>query len=96
MLRHCLLFFGLVAATTLSSGGCRSCSNCHDYGRPVANCHCNACGCQRAGSANGGHDHGDYAPDPFSEEEAYESDGELPSPELYNDEAEMDQPQGVR
>ncbi len=59
MLRHCLLFMGLVAATTFSTGGCRSCDNCHDYDPPVANCDCNACGSHRAGSASSGYV-GDY------------------------------------
>jgi hypothetical protein len=46
-----LLFAFLVVATGLWCGGCRSCSTCHDYDPPVANCACNACGCNRAGSA---------------------------------------------
>jgi hypothetical protein len=94
MLRRFFLFAGFLAATTLSAGGCRSCSNCHDYGPPVANCHCNSCGCHRAGSASG-HVDGGYAPDPFESEDEYGTDGQLPSPELY-DERPMDQPEGVR
>jgi hypothetical protein len=50
MLRRCLILFVVVAITTLSSGGCRSCSDCHDYDPPVAGCDCGGCG-QRAGSA---------------------------------------------
>ena len=37
--------------TTFSAGGCRSCSNCHDYDPPVAACDCHACGTQRAARA---------------------------------------------
>jgi hypothetical protein len=36
---------------TSVAGGCRSCSSCHDYDRPVANCNCDACGTHRSGSA---------------------------------------------
>jgi hypothetical protein len=95
MLRRCLLFIGLVAATTLSAGGCRSCSNCHDYGPPVANCHCNACGCHRAGSASDEYVEGEYPEDPFASEEGSDESGELPSPHLY-ERPEMGQPEGVR
>jgi hypothetical protein len=49
MLRHALLFAVLIAATTLPTGGCRSCSDCHDYDPPVANCDCPG-GINRAGS----------------------------------------------
>ena len=55
MSRNWLPVIGLLAAATLSSGGCRSCSSCHDYDPPVANCECNASGCHRAGSASGGY-----------------------------------------
>ena len=51
MLRHCFFLLGLMAATTLSGGGCRSCSDCHDYDPPVAGCDCG--GGQRAGSVCG-------------------------------------------
>jgi hypothetical protein len=49
------LFFlaTLISAATLFAGGCRSCSDCHDYDPPVANCECNAYGTHRAGSACG-------------------------------------------
>ena len=49
MLRHMLVLAVLIAATTLPSGGCRSCSDCHDYDPPVANCDCPG-GINRAGS----------------------------------------------
>lgn len=52
--QNCLLLLGTVAVISLSAGGCRSCSTCHDYGPPVANCDCNACGMHRAGSASCG------------------------------------------
>jgi hypothetical protein len=49
MLRHLLL--SIVLGTTLTlSGGCRSCSSCHDYDGPVADC--DNCGSGRAGSAS--------------------------------------------
>jgi hypothetical protein len=54
MPRHWLWLIGLAAATTVAGGGCRSCSTCHDYDPPVADCDCNASGCHRAGSASGG------------------------------------------
>jgi hypothetical protein len=51
MLRHCFFLLSLMAATTLSGGGCRSCSDCHDYDPPVAGCDCGSG--QRAGSVCG-------------------------------------------
>jgi hypothetical protein len=51
MLRICVVLLSVVFAST-SAGGCRSCSHCHDYGPPVANCDCHACGTHRAGSAS--------------------------------------------
>lgn len=53
MLRTVFGVLGLSLALT-ASGGCRSCDACHDYDPPVANCDCNACGTQRAGSASVG------------------------------------------
>ena len=49
MLRHLLLSVVLGTTLSLAGGGCRSCSSCHDYDPPVANC---TCGCGRAGSAS--------------------------------------------
>jgi hypothetical protein len=43
------LLMSLVLGTTLASGGCRSCSSCHDYDGPVADC---GCGCGRTGSVS--------------------------------------------
>jgi hypothetical protein len=56
-----------MAAATTFSYGCRSCSTCHDYDPPVANCDSGACGCQRAGSAFGGAPN--YGPAGYAEEE---------------------------
>jgi hypothetical protein len=77
MLRRCLLLFGLIAATTCSSGGCRSCSTCHDYGPPVANCECQACGVHRAGSASGGYVDGGYVENGYADEGYYPTEGEV-------------------
>lgn len=43
----------LFCATSTFSIGCRSCQSCHDYDSPVANCNCNHCGTERAGSNMG-------------------------------------------
>ena len=50
MLRHLLLSVVLGTTLTLAGGGCRSCSSCHDYDGPVADC--DNCGSGRAGSAS--------------------------------------------
>jgi hypothetical protein len=66
MRRHWVLIFGIIATTTIvAGGGCRSCSTCHDYGPPVANSDCNACGCHRAGSASGGYTGEEYATEEY-------------------------------
>src|SRR6478735_3070403 len=47
-------FVGLAG---LSSGGCRSCSSCHDYDSPVSSCACGCaapCGCNGCGCSGGG------------------------------------------
>jgi hypothetical protein len=49
MLRYWLTLAVLLTGTTLPAGGCRSCSDCHDYDPPVANCDCPG-GVHRAGS----------------------------------------------
>jgi hypothetical protein len=62
MLRPLWILAALAIATTFSAGGCRSCSNCHDYDPPVAACDCHACGTERAGSGGGGYaSHADTA-----------------------------------
>lgn len=48
LLRAPILMLCFVAAVNLTSGGCRSCSSCHDYDPPVMGSDC-GCG-QRAGS----------------------------------------------
>jgi hypothetical protein len=68
MPRQWPLLIGLTAAAILNSGGCRSCSNCHDYDPPVADCECNACGCHRAGSASGGYEEAGYATEEYATE----------------------------
>jgi hypothetical protein len=47
-----MLLAGLIIAISLTTGGCRSCSSCHDYDPPVAGCDC-AYGTHRCGSASG-------------------------------------------
>jgi hypothetical protein len=43
MFRSGLLVFGLILSATIANGGCQSCSSCHDYDCPVANCNCGHC-----------------------------------------------------
>jgi hypothetical protein len=50
MLRHLVLSLVLGTSLSLAGGGCRSCSSCHDYDGPVADC--GNCGCGRTGSAS--------------------------------------------
>lgn len=50
MLRHLLLSVFLGTMLALAGGGCRSCSSCHDYDGPVADC--NNCGSGRTGSVS--------------------------------------------
>lgn len=50
MLRHLVLSLVLGVSLSLAGGGCRSCSSCHDYDGPVADC--GNCGCGRTGSAS--------------------------------------------
>ena len=52
MLRPIWMPAWLLAAALLSAVGCQACSSCYDYARPVADCQCNCCGCQRAGSVH--------------------------------------------
>lgn len=66
MLRPSLLFGALLGLTLFAANGCQSCSSCHDYDPPVANCHCTpgpqACssgGCSSCG-CNG--DYSEYSP----------------------------------
>ncbi len=57
MLRYTLAVACLLSLTGLSSGGCRSCSSCHDYDPPVANCQCALCGAPgNCSQCNGGCD----------------------------------------
>jgi hypothetical protein len=43
MIRSCLLVIGLAIGAMIANSGCQSCSSCHDYDSPVANCHCGHC-----------------------------------------------------
>src|SRR6478672_10523082 len=57
MSRYTFVLAALVSLAGLSSGGCRSCSSCHDYDPPVANCACGCtapCGCNGCGCNGGG------------------------------------------
>ena len=66
MLRYSLVLAGLLSLAGLSAGGCRSCSSCHDYDPPVANCHCNdggthcACGGNSQCACGGNNASGPY------------------------------------
>jgi hypothetical protein len=57
MLRHSLVLAALLATTLVSANGCQSCSSCHDYDPPVANCQCGGCepqcGCSEGCSGGG-------------------------------------------
>jgi hypothetical protein len=74
MPRRFLLLAGILTATMLNAGGCRSCSSCHDYSPPVASCECTSCGTHRSGSASGGYASGTYVP-----QEAVEGDASGPT-----------------
>src|SRR6476469_723260 len=50
MSRFTFVLAAFVSLAGLSSGGCRSCSSCHDYDPPVAHC---ACGCTAPSGCNG-------------------------------------------
>src|SRR5262245_7284893 len=54
MPRFGLLLAAIITLVATAAGGCRSCSSCHDYDPPVANCNCDACGTHRSGSAFAG------------------------------------------
>jgi hypothetical protein len=62
MLRRCLLLLVLMTGTSLPGGGCRSCSDCHDYDPPVMGCDScgyghragSACGCESCGTCGDG------------------------------------------
>src|SRR5215203_1214425 len=83
MLRHSLLCAALMAITLLGANGCRSCSSCHDYDPPVANCHCGHCprcgysadGCNTGCSSCGCSDCGDG-----TSSYAQPSEGEMGAP----------------
>ncbi len=66
MLRRAILLTFVAASISFTSSGCRSCSSCHDYDPPVANC--DACGCHRAGSVSGHHADSGYVSDGYIEE----------------------------
>jgi hypothetical protein len=92
MLRSCLLLLGALVATT-SAGGCRSCSSGHDYDPPVANCHCNACGTHRAGSASGEMVDPEYADEGYyGPQRAYDETGEENLPPHAVESPTTDQP----
>ena len=63
MLRRVILLCFVASAISATNSGCRSCSSCHDYDPPVANC--DACGCNRAGSVSGRYIENGYASDGY-------------------------------
>jgi hypothetical protein len=67
MLRRSLIFAALVVMTMFANG-CQSCSSCHDYDPPVANCDCGNCqqcaggdGCASCGCDGGACENGSQA-----------------------------------
>ncbi|MEN0109177.1 MAG: hypothetical protein AAF805_00495 [Planctomycetota bacterium] len=56
-----LLALALAAAAGVSQIGCRACSNCHDYGSPVAGAACGGCHGARAGTCLAGEPTGEAA-----------------------------------
>src|SRR3954447_766396 len=57
MSRYTFVLAAVVSLTGLSSGGCRSCSSCHDYDPPCSHCNCGCsapCGCNGCGSSGCG------------------------------------------
>jgi hypothetical protein len=82
MLRHWLVLAALVASSLFSANGCQSCSSCHDYDPPVANCNygpngqqcgcnggCSSGGCSGCGCNHGTTSAGPYTSDAYSQEE---------------------------
>jgi hypothetical protein len=91
MLRRAILLTFVAAAILSANSGCRSCSSCHDYDPPVANC--GACGCNRAGSVSGGHVDAGYASDGYVEAGIPTGQYEAaPSPDESAIEAPTEQP----
>ena len=84
MSRLWMVLLAVVAAASLSSTGCRSCSTCHDYDPPVANCDCHACGCNRAGSAYCNCASGEQPAEGYVEEEYAEPSA---TPDVINSDA---------
>jgi hypothetical protein len=61
MLRNLSLLAILLAANLFATGGCQSCSSCHDYDPPVADCNCSPCCRSGSASCGGGMVGGDCA-----------------------------------
>jgi hypothetical protein len=89
MLRRAISLIFAVAVMTIPFSGCRSCSSCHDYDPPVANCQGNACGCHRSGSVSGlGVVDGGFASEGYIDEGTVTGEIEAPPP----NEAPIEQP----
>ena len=89
MLRRAIPLIFAAAAMTMPFSGCRSCSSCHDYDPPVANCHGNACGCHRSGSVSGGYVDDGYASGGYVDEGYVSGEYEAMPP---SSEAPIEQP----
>src|SRR5437868_15279087 len=65
MLRYTFVLAGLLSLAGFFAGGCHSCSSCHDYDPPVANCQpgsgCAGGSCNGACNCGGDHSNGAYA-----------------------------------
>jgi hypothetical protein len=81
MPRPLWILAALAATATFSAGGCRSCSNCHDYDPPVAACDCHACGTERAGSGGGVHVGPGHPMGPYEHPGNYAGEQQTPEPE---------------
>jgi hypothetical protein len=78
MLHRVILLCFVAAAISATTSGCRSCSSCHDYDPPVANCE--ACGCNRAGSVSGGRIPAGYANDGYVDDGSASGQDEAVTP----------------
>jgi len=99
MLRRSLILAALVV-TTFFANGCQSCSSCHDYDSPVANCECGHCpqcdcngGCSSCGCSGESSSSGGYM-QPGEAVEATPVEGQAVAPHTKSQQSQ--QPSGAR